>query len=149
MCSLPRLPSALFTRFVASSSVALPVGRMTMRYRIAGKNISRREVTTLWLLSIVTSASHRRPEFLNRTESILTFSETFESLEEGLSMIAIETKRFRQLFTENTLRSCQLFGGLPAADISAIAAFATPMHLVRGEYLFREGSPSGGFYIVQ
>lgn len=63
--------------------------------------------------------------------------------------MSIETRKFKQLITENTLRSCQLFLGLPAADISAIAAFAIPKHLARGEYLFREGSPSEGFYVVQ
>lgn len=63
--------------------------------------------------------------------------------------MALEGGKFRQLVTENTLRSCQLFLGLPAADISAIAAFAISKHLAKGEYLFREGSPSEGFYIVQ
>lgn len=63
--------------------------------------------------------------------------------------MALERGKFRQLITENTLRSCQLFLGLPASDISAIAAFAIPKHLARGEYLFREGSPSEGFYVVQ
>ncbi len=31
----------------------------------------------------------------------------------------------------------------------AIAAFSVPKHLAKGEYLFREGGPSEGFYIVQ
>ncbi|HEX5177289.1 MAG TPA: Crp/Fnr family transcriptional regulator [Chthoniobacteraceae bacterium] len=63
--------------------------------------------------------------------------------------MVLERGKFRQLITENTLRSCQLFLGLPASDIAAIAAFAIPKHLARGEYLFREGSPSEGFYVVQ
>jgi CRP/FNR family transcriptional regulator len=63
--------------------------------------------------------------------------------------MAIAGARFRQLITENTLRSCQLFVGLPASDISAIAAFTIQKHLAKGEYLFHEGSPSEGFYIVQ
>ena len=63
--------------------------------------------------------------------------------------MAIETNKFRQLIAENTLRSCQLFLGLPGSDISAIAAFAISKHLARGEYLFREGTPSEGFYVVQ
>ncbi|MGH8092491.1 MAG: Crp/Fnr family transcriptional regulator [Chthoniobacterales bacterium] len=63
--------------------------------------------------------------------------------------MAIETGRFKQLITESTLRSCQLFMGLPASDVSAIAAFSIPKQLAKGEYLFHEGAPSEGFYIVQ
>jgi CRP/FNR family transcriptional regulator, dissimilatory nitrate respiration regulator len=61
----------------------------------------------------------------------------------------VEASAFRQVVIENTLRSCQLFLGLPTADISAIAAFVIPKHLGKGEYLFREGDRSEGFYIVQ
>lgn len=39
--------------------------------------------------------------------------------------------------------------GLPAHDIEEIAAFAVPKHLEKGNYLFREGDWSEGFYIVQ
>ncbi len=39
--------------------------------------------------------------------------------------------------------------GVPASDISAIAAFVIPRQLAKGEYLFHEGSASEGFYIVQ
>ena len=63
--------------------------------------------------------------------------------------MSIERGKFKQLVTENILRSCQLFMGLPAADISAIAAFVVPKHLDKGDYLFREGDRSEGFYIVQ
>src|SRR5665213_1206745 len=63
--------------------------------------------------------------------------------------MAIETGKFKQLITESALRSCQLFMGLPASDVSAIAAFALPKHLAKGEYLFHQGQPSEGFYIVQ
>lgn len=57
--------------------------------------------------------------------------------------------KFRQLVIENTLRSCWLFAELPAADISAVAAFATSKNFAKGEYLFHEGARSEGFYIVQ
>ena len=49
----------------------------------------------------------------------------------------------------NTLRSCQLFTGLPPADLAAIATITTVKSLERGEYLFHEGDPAHGFYIVQ
>lgn len=49
----------------------------------------------------------------------------------------------------STLRCCQLFSGLPAEDLGAIAAFAVLRNLERDEYLFRQGAPSEGFYVVQ
>src|SRR5262249_60776033 len=61
----------------------------------------------------------------------------------------LEPSQFRQAITENTLRSCQLFVGLPAGDIVAIASFVIPKHLDKEEYLFREGDRSEGFYVVQ
>jgi len=63
--------------------------------------------------------------------------------------VTLEATKFRQIVIENTLRSCQLFLGLPAADIAAIASFVIPKHLDKGEYLFREGHRSEGFYIIQ
>jgi CRP-like cAMP-binding protein len=56
---------------------------------------------------------------------------------------------FRQAVIENCLRSCQLFAGLPAADIETIAAMAVSKNLEKGEYLFRQGDPVEGFYVVQ
>ncbi len=63
--------------------------------------------------------------------------------------MALEPSQFRQAIIENTLRSCQLFMGLPAPDIVAIASFIISRHLDKGEYLFREGDRSEGFYVVQ
>jgi len=63
--------------------------------------------------------------------------------------VPLEANKFRQIVVENTLRSCQLFMGLPASDISAITAFVVSKRLAKGDYLFREGSPSEGFYVVQ
>lgn len=47
------------------------------------------------------------------------------------------------------MRSCQLFIGLPTEDIERIASMAIPKHLEKGDYLFRAGDPSEGFYVVQ
>lgn len=63
--------------------------------------------------------------------------------------MALEPREFRQAIIENTLRSCQLFVGLPSSDIAAIASFVIPKHLEKGEYLFRERDRSEGFYVVQ
>jgi CRP-like cAMP-binding protein len=56
---------------------------------------------------------------------------------------------FKQAALVNTLRSCQLFQGLALADLQAIAALAVIKPLSKGDYLFRQGDPSQGFYIVQ
>jgi len=48
-----------------------------------------------------------------------------------------------------TLRCSQLFAGLPAEDLTAIAGFIRPLPLAKGDYLFHEGDPSRGFYVVQ
>lgn len=49
----------------------------------------------------------------------------------------------------STLRCCQLFSGLSGEDLEVIAAFAVLRNLERNEYLFRQGAPSEGFYLVQ
>jgi CRP-like cAMP-binding protein len=48
-----------------------------------------------------------------------------------------------------TLRCCQLFTGLPPEDLAAIARFTRTLRLAKDEYLFREGEPARGFYLVQ
>ncbi|HEX2855355.1 MAG TPA: Crp/Fnr family transcriptional regulator [Opitutaceae bacterium] len=48
-----------------------------------------------------------------------------------------------------TLRSCQLFSGLPGGELETIAAFATLRAIAKDAYLFHEGDPSEGFYVVQ
>lgn len=49
----------------------------------------------------------------------------------------------------NSLRSCQLFAGLPLPDLEGIAAVTVVKSLNKGAYLFREGDPAQGFYLVQ
>lgn len=56
---------------------------------------------------------------------------------------------FKQAAIMNTLRRSQLFSGLPTPDLQSIAENTVLKSLERGEYLFREGDPSRGFYIVQ
>ena len=56
---------------------------------------------------------------------------------------------FKQTAIVNALRSCQLFGGLPLPDLSHLAAITLLKNLEKGDYLFHEGDPSQGFYIVQ
>jgi CRP/FNR family transcriptional regulator len=56
---------------------------------------------------------------------------------------------FKGVGIVNTLRSCQLFTGLPSSDLEKIAAFTVVKALEKGAYLFHEGDPAQGFYIVQ
>ena len=56
---------------------------------------------------------------------------------------------FKTIGLVNALRSCQLFTGLPLSDLENIAAITAPKSLDKGEYLFHEGGPAHGFYIVQ
>jgi CRP-like cAMP-binding protein len=55
----------------------------------------------------------------------------------------------KQAALTNTLRSCQLFVGLPSIDLAGIAALASVKTLAKGDYLFHEGELSHGFYVVQ
>src|SRR5258707_15845113 len=56
---------------------------------------------------------------------------------------------FKTIGVINTLRSCQLFTGLPLADLEKIAAATVIKSLAKGEYLFHEGGPAHGVYIIQ
>lgn len=56
---------------------------------------------------------------------------------------------FKQAAIINTLRGCQLFAGLPPADLENIAACTQLKMLDKDDYLFHEGDLSHGFYIVQ
>ena len=49
----------------------------------------------------------------------------------------------------NSLRSCQLFAGLPLNDLDKVADVTVVKTLEKGGYLFHEGDPAHGFYIVQ
>ena len=57
--------------------------------------------------------------------------------------------QLKQIALANTLRGCQLFAGLPVADLETIAAITVLRSLEKGDYLFHQGDPSSGFYVVQ
>jgi CRP/FNR family transcriptional regulator len=56
---------------------------------------------------------------------------------------------FKTIALVNTLRSCQLFTGLPVLDLQQIAAVTVVKSLEKDQYLFHEGDPALGFYVVQ
>lgn len=49
----------------------------------------------------------------------------------------------------NSLRACQLFSAVPGDELAIIASLAVQKSLPKGTYLFREGDPSEGFYVVR
>jgi CRP/FNR family transcriptional regulator len=55
----------------------------------------------------------------------------------------------RNIGVVNTLRTCRLFAGLPPADLENISQVAVIKSLEKDEFLFREGDPAVGFYVVQ
>ncbi len=59
------------------------------------------------------------------------------------------TATLRNVAIAATLRSCQLFNGLSASDLEAVAAFCTVRSVGKHNYLFREGDPAEGFYVIQ
>ena len=63
--------------------------------------------------------------------------------------MAADLSPLRNAAIAATLRSCQLFTGLPGSDLDAIASFATLRSLEKDGYLFREGDSSEGFYVMQ
>jgi CRP-like cAMP-binding protein len=60
-----------------------------------------------------------------------------------------DTAALRSAAITATLRSCQLFSGLSPGDLGSVAEFATLRLLAKDAYLFHEGDPSEGFYVVQ
>ena len=48
-----------------------------------------------------------------------------------------------------SLRCSQLFAALPVEDLAAIVRLVVPLRLPKDTYLFREGEPSRGFYLMQ
>jgi len=55
----------------------------------------------------------------------------------------------KQIGITNALRSCQLFAGISVPELNAIAEITVVKSVPKGSYLFHEGDPSAGFYIVQ
>jgi CRP-like cAMP-binding protein len=60
-----------------------------------------------------------------------------------------KTSRYKPLVVANSLLRSRIFAGLPAADIAEISSFSAVRNLEKGEYLFREGEPCEGFFVVQ
>ena len=57
--------------------------------------------------------------------------------------------QYKHIVISNSLRSCQLFTGISQAELSPIVEITVTKPVPKGGYLFHEGDPSHGFYIVQ
>ncbi len=64
-------------------------------------------------------------------------------------MTTAQFAELKQAAIVNALRACQLFSGVAPADLRNVASIALLKPLTKGDYLFREGEPSRGFYVVQ
>lgn len=60
-----------------------------------------------------------------------------------------DPRTFKHAVIADTLRSCDLFAKLSEVDLDKITAFSALKNLAKGEFLFREGEPTAGFYVVQ
>ena len=56
---------------------------------------------------------------------------------------------FKHIAIANALRNCQLFVGIALQELNGIVEITVVKSLPKGGYLFHEGDPSQGFYIVQ
>lgn len=63
--------------------------------------------------------------------------------------MATTLAEFKQIGIVNALRGSQLFAGISLPELNAIAEITSLKPLAKGSYLFHEGDPSLGFYIVQ
>src|ERR1039457_827212 len=63
--------------------------------------------------------------------------------------MSLTTVELKKAGMTAALRTCQLFAGLPLPGLESIAGVTVVKSLAKGEYLFREGDPAIGFYIVQ
>ncbi len=68
--------------------------------------------------------------------------------DQSREMVA-NTSMLQAVSTAHALRKCQLFGGLTEADLGQIVAITSARSLSKGDYLFHQGDPVRGFYVVQ
>ncbi len=57
--------------------------------------------------------------------------------------------QLRQAAIVSSLRGCELFAGLAEADLEEVSRITVVRTAEKGEYLFRQGEPATGFYVVQ
>lgn len=61
----------------------------------------------------------------------------------------MNTSDLKQTAIINSLRQTRLFSDLSSEDLESVAQITVPKPLEREEYLFYEGDPPRGFYVVQ
>lgn len=71
------------------------------------------------------------------------------SYQSNVSRVTTPTTQLKLTGIVMALRSCQLFSGLSPEDIQSIAEFTVIKSLDKGDYLFHEGDPAQGCYVVR
>ncbi len=66
-----------------------------------------------------------------------------------MALDPIQHQNLRATAIIAVLRRCKLFADLPAPDLATVAGACGIRALAKGEFLFREGEPAEGFYVVQ
>jgi CRP/FNR family transcriptional regulator len=56
---------------------------------------------------------------------------------------------YPQIAATRALRQCRLFSDLSPESLAVIAGMVVPKRLAKGDYLFHQGTPAEGFYVVQ
>jgi CRP/FNR family transcriptional regulator, dissimilatory nitrate respiration regulator len=69
----------------------------------------------------------------------------FHSVQDMTEFIA----EFKLAAIASTFQGCRLFAGLCPSDIQSLAGIVLVKALDKGEYVFHEGEPTLGFYIIQ
>ena len=64
-------------------------------------------------------------------------------------MTGARFSELRRAAIRDTLRRCDLFAGLPRADLDRVAEVCVPKQYEKGDFIFHEGDASAGFYVVQ
>lgn len=64
-------------------------------------------------------------------------------------LMAPSTTSLRAIALRSTLKQCPLFSGLSEEALAEVAETCVVRGLRKGEYLFREGDPALGFFVVQ
>ena len=92
----------------------------------------------------------RRPQIFRKSLALNRAAlANFAGLCFGFSIMSVAHTALNRVALAETLRGCQLFCGLPQPELETIASFSQLMRVSKSGYLFREGEPALGFYVVQ
>jgi CRP-like cAMP-binding protein len=82
------------------------------------------------------------------TESLWRGDSTEGTKGSKLGEMASQAAQIRRAAFAAALRRCYLFSALSVRDLECVASFVVQKRLGKGDWLFREGAPCLGFYVV-